>query len=145
MNTDAFPEIRNLRYSDADGEKYRQLTQDKLSPFYGSNFKDIFVYAATYGYRHGLSKELERPKPNIPISAFSEEDIWLLKSIAIADEGSLEILKDEKEQYRIAERYANGAFETIYLEVLGGKPGEPYKRMMQDVHDEFERLELDES
>ena len=43
--------------------------------------------------------------------------------------------------YNISEEYANGALETIYLEVFGGKPGEPYRRMMQDVLEEFARMQ----
>jgi dnd system-associated protein 4 len=132
---------RDLRYSVADGEKYRKLTQDELSPFQGALFKDVFIYAAAYGFRNGLRNELERPQPNIPLSPFTDEDIWLIKGIAIAETGSLEILSNEREIYRIAEEYANGALESIYLEVFGGKPGEPYKRMAQDIWEEFQHLE----
>lgn len=67
---------RNLRFSVADGDKYRRLTDDnELSPFRRASFKDVFVYAAAYGYRNELRKELERPQPNIPFSALTEEDL----------------------------------------------------------------------
>lgn len=132
---------RNLRYADADGEKYRTLTQDTLSPFHGADFKDVFVYAAAYGYRNGLRKEIEKPQPNIPLSAIRPEDLWLLRAIAIADAGSLDILREPKQAYTIVEEYANGALESIYLEVFGGRPGEPYKRMVQDVLEEFEQFQ----
>lgn len=137
---------RNLRYADADGEKYRKLTQDSLSPFHGTDFKDVFVYAVAYGYQNGLrNTEIERPQPNIPLSAMRDEDLWLLKAVAIAEVGSLDILRNPKEAYKLTEEYANGAIGTLYLEVFGGKPGEPYKRMMRDVLEEFERLDLEET
>lgn len=129
---------RNLRYSKADAEKYSKLTQDNLSPFHGATFKDVFLYAATYGFRNSFPQELVKPQPNIPLSALNEDDIWILKAIAIAEHKSLDILGDPKETYHIAEKYANGALESIYLEVFG-KAGEPYKRMSVDMLDEFER------
>ena len=134
---------RNLRYSTIDGEKYRKLTKDELSPFYGAYFKDVFLYAACYGVRNGLPREeVEKPEPNIPLSAFSDEEIWILKAIAIAkSEEALQILGKEKEIYKILEEYANGAIGSVYLEVFGGKPGEPYKRMAQDVWEEFQKLQ----
>lgn len=136
---------RDLRYAAADGDKYRSLIQDDLSPFDGAFFKDVFMYAACYAFRNGLPrKEVKRPEPNIPLSAFSDEEKWLLKAIAIADSGSLQILSREREIYAIAEEYANAAIESIFLEVFGGKPGEPYKRMAQDVWEEFQQLELGE-
>jgi dnd system-associated protein 4 len=130
---------RDLRYSDKHSKMYEDLKTDaSLSPFAGATYKDIFLYAMAYGYRHGLSEDLEKPRPNIPLSVFSEEEQWLIKSIAVSEASSLEILSDEKSVYETAERYANGALETIYAEVFGGKPGEPYKRMMQDIWDELE-------
>lgn len=129
---------RDLRYSHDDGEKYRKLTQDNLSPFHGSYFKDVFLYAAAYGFRHGLRSEVERPEPNLPLSAFADEEVWILRALAVAEENSLEVLADERKVFRIAEEYANGAIELIYLEVFGGKPGEPYKRMVQDVQEQFQ-------
>ena len=49
---------RHLRYSKADGEKYRALIQDDLSPFYGATYKDVFIYAAAYGFRYGTRQAL---------------------------------------------------------------------------------------
>lgn len=139
--TDKTP--RNLRYSTVDGQKYRKLINDELSPFYNAYFKDVFLYAACYGFRNGLPpQKLEKPEPNIPLSAFSDEEIWILKAVAIAESKSLEIAGDEREAYRIVEEYASGAIKTIYLEVFGGKPGEPHKRMTHDVWEEFQKLEV---
>lgn len=131
---------RDLRYSSSDGEKYRRLVNDELSPFNGATFKDVFIYAATYGFKNGLYKDLEKPQPSIPLSTFTAEDEWIIKSIAIAAKKTLDILSDEKEIYRLAEHYANGAIETIYLEIFGGKPGEPYKRMSQEILEELAQL-----
>ena len=137
------PPPRDLRYSDNHSKMYEDLKTDvSLSPFAGATYKDIFLYAMAYGYRHGLSEDLERPRPNIPLSVFNEEEQWLIKSVAVSEAGSLEVLSDEKSVYETAEKYANGALETIYAEVFGGKPGEPYKRMLQDLWDEFEHQKM---
>ena len=129
---------KHLRYSKADGEKYRSLLEDDLSPFYRTTYKDIFLYAATYGFKYGGRQPLFRPQSNIPLSALNDEEKWLLRAIALAETNALPILNNEKEMYTISEEYANGALDTIYLEVFGGKAGNPYKRMMQDAFDEFE-------
>jgi len=129
---------RDLRYSKADGEKYRSLLEDDLSPFYRTTYKDLFMYAAAYGFRYGMRQKLIKPQANIPLTVFSQQELWLLKAIALTETKSLQILGDEKAMYAISEEYANGALEPIYLEVFGGKAGEPYKRMMQDVFEQFD-------
>lgn len=136
---------RDLKYSKEDNEKYRKLLQDDLSPFAGAMYKDIFLYAVAYGFNKGLRKQIKKPQPNIPLAAFSEDEVWILKSTAIAEKQSLEILNDEKQLYQIVEEYANGAIEEIYLEIFGGKPGEPNKRMTNDILKEIDRLNLDNS
>ncbi len=132
---------RDLRYSKDDSEKYRKLINDAISPFHGTTFKDLFLYAATYGFAQGLRQPLVRPQSNIPLSALNDEEKWLLKAMALADTNSLHVLNNDKEMYLISEEYANGALDTIYLEVFGGKAGKPYKRMMQEVFDEFEFIQ----
>lgn len=130
---------RDLSYSKRHAEIYEKLKNDSLSPFCGAIYKDIFLYAMAYGFRHNLNASLERPQANIPLSAFSEEDKWLIKAIAIYKADSLEILSDEKQVYEIAEQYANGAIKSIYAEILGGKPGDPCKRMVQEILEEYKK------
>jgi len=124
---------RDLRYEKQDTDKYQKLTSDKLSPFYKGYYKDVFLYAATYGFKNDLKKGFVKPSPNIPLSAFSEEELWIMRSFAIAESNSIKILEDESNIFELAELYANGAIEEIYLEVFGGKPGEPYKRILQKL------------
>jgi dnd system-associated protein 4 len=125
----------NLRYSKQDATKYKELTSDDLSPFQGMPYKDVLVYAAAYGFRNGLREPLEKPQPNIPFTALKDRDIWLLKAIAVAEEDSLSVLRNESDLYRVPEEYANGAIEELYREVLAGKPGDPLERMSQEVLD----------
>jgi len=130
---------RDLRYSTVDGDKYRKLREDELSPFKGATYAEIFTYAAAYGYRNGIAPiELDRPQPNIPISAFGEENLWLLLSIAIASAGSLSVLGEER-LFKISEEYANAAIGVIYRSAFGGEPGDPYIRLAREVYDDWER------
>lgn len=131
---------RDLSYSKRHAEVYEKLKNDELSPFYGSTYKDIFLFAMAYGFRHNLSDPLEYPQANIPLSVFSDEEKWLIRAVAIEKTGKLETLSDEKRVYEVAEKYANGALDTIHAEILGGKPGEPYKRMVQDVLEEYQKV-----
>lgn len=123
----------NLRYSLEDADKYRRLIEDDLSPFKGATFKDVLVYAAAYGYKNGVKEELTKPQSNIPFTVLTDEDKWILRSIGVADEGTLEVLNNEREVYKVAEEYANNVIGEIFLTVFGGEPLEPFKRMSSEV------------
>lgn len=129
----------NLRYSKQDATKYKELTNDDLSPFQGMPYKDVLVYAAAYGFRNSLREPLEKPQPNIPFTALKDRDIWLLKAIAVAEEDSLAVLKNENDLYNVPEEYANGAIDKLYREILAGKPGDPLERMSKEVLDVVEQ------
>ena len=123
----------NLRYSKSDASIYKELTTDDLSPFAGRPYKDLLVYAAAYGYHNGIREPLERPQPNIPFTALSDQDLWILRALAIDEANELNVLQDGKTLYVPAEEYANGAVKEIYRAILAGRSGDPLKRMTSEV------------
>ena len=110
-------------------EFYRQLKKEgnsepEQSPF--DTFKDLFMFAACLGFQNG-----RRTKPRkgsnggeVPTKVFTENDLAILKAIAIADTGDVEVLDRLGEIYAIAEEYANTGIHEVKAYVLdeGGRP-----------------------
>lgn len=110
-------------------EFYRKLKKEgnsepEQAPF--DTFKDLFMFAACLGFQNG-----RRTKPRkggnggeVPTKVFSENDLAILKAIAIADTGDVEVLGQLGEIYAIAEEYANTGIHEVKAYVLdeGGRP-----------------------
>ncbi len=110
-------------------EVYRQLKKEANSepeqaPF--DTFKDLFMFAACLGFQNG-----HRTKPRkgnnggeVPTKVFTEDDVVILKAIAIADTGDVEVLDRLGEIFAIAEEYANSGIHEVksYLLDEGGRP-----------------------
>lgn len=110
-------------------EFYRQLKKEgnselEQAPF--DTFKDLFMFAACLGFQNG-----RRTKPRkggnggeVPTKVFTEDDMAILKAIAIAEMGDVKVLTQLGEIFGIAEEYANtGIHEArVYLLDEGGRP-----------------------
>ena len=87
---------------------YDQLVDEGqiLSPFRGKNFADVFVFAMSLGFRNKSKVPIKRRDSSIPWTALRESE-WLIKAVAVADTGGLEVLLEKKRVAKIAEEYAN--------------------------------------
>lgn len=108
---------------------YRQLRKEANSepeqaPF--DTFKDLFMFATCLGFQNG-----HRAKPRkggnggeVPVKVFTEDDLAILKAIAIAETGDVEVLTRFSEILGIAEEYANTGIHEVKAYVLdeGGRP-----------------------
>jgi len=106
---------RDLGIDKSKRNIYDSLQQD-WSPFARSKkrfMKDIFYFAALIGYKLKLSKPLKNREASIPLRSFSDDELWILKSLAIAKEG-LKILQEEKRLFTLIEEYANAGLNEIY-------------------------------
>jgi len=79
--------------------------------------KDLFILAVIFGYMNGKTKPLaSKDKTD---SGFTRErylspnDSSILKAIAIADTGSIDIINNIPQIYNIAEQYANGGINYL--------------------------------
>jgi dnd system-associated protein 4 len=110
-------------------EFYRQLRKEANSepeqvPF--DTFKDLFMFAVCLGFESG-----RRTKPRkggnggeVPTKVFTEDDMAILKAIAISATGDVEVLTRLGEIFGIAEEYANTGIHEAksYLLDEGGRP-----------------------
>lgn len=108
-------------------EIYKQLTEgsDPVSvPF--RTMKDVFMWAAILGYR----KSARRPLTGKRITIFrwaqfiEQVDVPLLKALAIADQGGVEVILSQNEILTIAEEYANAGIHELRASILD-EPGQP--------------------
>lgn len=113
---------------------YKDLTEGsslEISPF--KTMKDVFVFAACLGYQKGIRKVLPPGKKHtIRMEVLSEQDVMLLRAIAIAETKDVHVLSDLGEILTIAEEYA---FMGIHLlkEELIDQAGRPLWNLVQSV------------
>lgn len=100
---------------------YKQLTEGNdivNAPF--RTMKDIFMWAAVLGYRNGERRSITGKKLTIFRWAqfSSQTDVPLLKALAIADDGNVDVLVSQSEILTIAEEYANAGIHELRMNVL---------------------------
>ena len=102
-------------------EIYKQLTEGTdpvAAPFH--TMKDVFMWAACLGYRRGERRPLTGKRVVIfRWAQFTPQtDIPLLKALAIADTGDVNVLLRRDEILSIAEEYANAGIRELRAGVL---------------------------
>lgn len=113
-------------YIDESGsDVYRQLKsganiQPEDGPF--ETFKDIFMLAACLGFRNRRRVRTNRVDSEFRVSVFTEDDLSILKAIAIAETENVDVLSRDGEILAIAEEYANAGIHEVraYLLDEGG-------------------------
>ena len=107
-------------------QTYRDLTEDpntEQSPF--RTYKDVFMFAACLGYRRGDRRQLPAGKKHtIRREVFTEGDFTLLKAIAIAASGDVDVLLHLGDILTIAEEYAHTGIHDLKAHLLDqrGRP-----------------------
>jgi len=101
-------------------ELYKELSEGndpEKVPF--RTMKDVFMLAACLGYRRGQSRAISGAKRQIfHWAQFSEQvDVPILKAIAIAVTGDVQILADQERIVQIAEEFANAGIQELRAQV----------------------------
>lgn len=130
MNDKKEPDIIYIRKKDE--EAFDRL-QEKDSPFHDKDKKHLFLMAMATGYHEGKRIEIgpgERlPGGYIRTSYLKDREKALIKAIAVADSGGLDVISDKKRVYEIAECYAAGGIESLKISVLSGTYEEYSKKL----------------
>lgn len=100
---------------------YKQLTEGNdivNAPF--RTMKDVFMWAAVSGYRNGERRPITGKKVTIfRWAQFSSQiDTPLLKALAIANNGNVDVLISQDEILIIAEEYANAGIHELRASML---------------------------
>ena len=134
------PDRLNIRRSDR--KDYARLLE-KDSPFAGKENKDLFIMAMVVGFREGARVELDRKEGFIRIEYLNPNEESIIKAIAVAEEGGLDILLDKRKVYSIAEEYAAGGIKLLKDKVFSGGYGSYIKKLESELTEEYEKFEKD--
>lgn len=115
-------------YHKLTGRSDQELTgrSDGISeqaPF--RTLKDVFMLAVVLGYQRGIRRQTpSSTRHTIRREVFSEHDYQLLKAIAVATTGDINVLVNQGEILTIAEEYAQVGIHDVKAELLdqGGRP-----------------------
>ena len=105
--------------NDSHHEIYKDLiTEKKDSPQPFKTMKDLFLFATLVGYRCGERIILEKEIGIFTWAQFSaQEEVPVLRALAIAETGDVDVLANQDELLTIAEEYANGGIVEIQEQV----------------------------
>ena len=83
------------------------------SIFYQKRQIDIFLLAMAIGKQKQLRTKLKSRSDSIKRNALLEKEVWLMCSVALAEEKDLAVLGNPAEIVKICEEYANGGIHTL--------------------------------
>ena len=99
---------------------YKDLTDGanlEETPF--GTYKDVFMFAVCLGYKGGSRQRLASGKKHtIRREVFTENDFTLLKTIAIAETGDVQVLSRTDEILTIAEEYAHAGIFVLKAKLI---------------------------
>lgn len=120
-----------------DREDFESLRDRKDSPFVvgkqRAQNKEVFVAAMVVGFHEGGRIEVKNKEEWIFIDYLSKEEDAMIKAIAIADEGNLNVLLDEQKVYSIAQEYATGGISLLKSRVFSGDYGSYAKKLESEL------------
>ena len=97
---------------------YKELVESEESPFYNEDLVNLWLFTVGYGREHGKREPLPGNKKwMLRMTSLSDGDEWIVKSVAIEETGTTEILNDGKQIFKIAQEYANSGIVLLHEEV----------------------------
>ena len=110
-----------VNIDDSVHDIYKRLTEgnDPVDvPF--QTMKDVFMWAASLGYQRGERKPIRGKRTTIfRWAQFSPQtDIPLIKAMAIADSGDVEVLMGQEDVLTAVEEYANAGIISLESRLL---------------------------
>jgi hypothetical protein len=113
-------------------EFFDTLVEEEDSPFHGIQRIDLFMIALGYGRKRAGRIELGSGRHalfNRP--SLSEQQEWIIKSVATYEERDPQVLRDEKQVYKIAQEYARGGIEELHSLYI--RPGDTFSELTTDI------------
>jgi len=114
-----------------DRRKYEEIKKviDFLSD---KDTKDLFIFAMLNGFKNNQRKQLNRREGFVRTEYLHDQDLAIIKSIAISYE-SFDILTDLDNVFKIAEELAHAGIDLLYLEINSQSLGSYEKRFEHEV------------
>lgn len=124
-----------------DLDDWKRL-KDIGSPFAKSDNKDIFIAAMIVGFHEGSKIELGKGRKEGYFFSdnLKPNELALIRSIAVSEEGNLNVLMDEAKVFSIAEQYATGGVKLLKNKVFSGEYGSYAKKLESDLLGEYNKI-----
>lgn len=112
--------LRDASIPEEKHQKFVELTESPDSPFHDWELNELFVYAAAFGFDQGLRKELENQEHALfQWNQLDDSQMWIVKSIAVKEEETAEVLENGRQIGLIAREYANGGIDRLFEMYVG--------------------------
>lgn len=131
--------IDRLFVDKRDLEDFKRL-REKDSPFAKSENKDIFIAAMVVGFNEQCKMELKTKEGWMLKKTLHDQDLALIRALAIAEEGNLNVLLDETKVFSIAEQYAAGGIRLLKDRVFRVDFGSYSKRLESELLRTYDKI-----
>ena len=135
------PQIPDRLHIDRDDrELYDKLQTDSL--FASTERKEQFLIAMAFGFKGKTRRQLENKETSgfFRTSYLRPEDEALINAVAICDTGSVDVLVDRAEVFRIAEEYAHAGIRILVNEWQSTQFASYAKRFEKDLFDMYNSI-----
>lgn len=123
-----------------DKRFYDYLTQEI---FVGKERKEQFLFAMAVGFKNEIRRPINSKEGFFRTEYLNPEEKTLLNSVAMYHSGSVEVLHDLEEVYKIAEEFAHAGIRIIYDEATSGQPGSIFKKYELLLKESFDSIKFD--
>ena len=111
---------RDVAIERSKRELYEELRTTDSSPFYEVELRDLFLFAMGCGRQKVGRVELDGDLHYLfGRTTLSNEQEWVIKSVAVKETRDPDVLRDERMVYTIAQEYANSGIEKLHGKVFG--------------------------
>ena len=119
-----------IRYDMEKRDMYEYLKTDPASPFEGSSYAVISVFAMALAKKHGMSpSKLSDNSGKMPTDAFHSEMRVFIRSLLIEDNRDVYAMGDNGALRRMCEGYANAGIDALYAKIKQ----RPVEKSKEDV------------
>jgi dnd system-associated protein 4 len=133
-------------YVDKDDLKDFKLLQDeKDSPFYKRENKDVFIMATIMGLKYGARMPVKSKEGFFREEYLNNDERSIIKAIAISEEKDVSVLNDMEKVYQIAEEFAKAGIRYLRDSVFAKEHGSYLKRLESELLEDFEKYKIEDS
>lgn len=125
-----------------DRNLFNKLDQEDMLKFKGGGRtrKEQFLFAMAIGFKNDICYALETKEALFNARDLQPEDEALINAIAINKAGSVEILSQRAEVYRIVEEYAHGGIKILCYKIKSTPLGTFDKMLEKELHEIHKNL-----
>ena len=123
-------------------KNFKLLREEKDSPLYKKENKDVFIMAMMMGLKNGVRLPLKNKEGLIREEYLNDDEKSIIKAIAVNTEANLSVLLDLEKVYQIAEEYASGGIRYLVDSVFKKQHGSFTTRLESELIEICEKCNL---